>query len=117
MKTFNGWIEERSLEEDIEDIQNPADRFKINSDGGPGNDYDRTLTELIKAVMNKYQQETMQFLTGIAERGDEEIADLLRRLSKEESPGDFKEPEHSTSGNEVVPPESDTGYADGGGGE
>lgn len=114
MKTFAGWVQNRALSEDIDDIQNPADRFKLNSDGDTANDYDRTLTELIKAVMSKYEQETMQFLHGIAERGDEEIADILRRLSKENRPSDFEEPEHSTDGNEVVPPESDTGYADGG---
>ena len=114
MKSFAGWVERRTLLEDIEDVDDPADKYKLNSDGDMADDYDRTLTELIKAVMSKYEQETMQFLTGIAERGDEEIADILRRLSKENRPSDFEEPEHPTSGREVVPPESDTGYSDGG---
>ena len=117
MKTFAGWAEKRSLLEDIEDIDNPADKFKLNIGGDMADDYDHTLTELIKAVMSKYEQETMQFLSGIAERGDEEIADILRRLSRQNHPTDFEEPEHPTSGNEVVPPESDTGHSDGGMGD
>ena len=118
MKTFAAYANERGLREDIEDIQNPSDRFKLNSDEDMGSDYDHTLTELIKAVMNKYEQETMQFLQGIADRGDQEIADLMQKLGKEQKPSDIEGPRHPTDyDNEVVPPMADTGYSDGPGGD
>ena len=112
MKTFEDYQRERTLKEDMDDIQNPADRFKLNSEDEMGSDYDRTLTELIKAVMNKYEQETMQFLVGIANRGDQEISDLVQKISKDQKSLNFKEPEHPTDyDNEVVPPIADTGQS------
>jgi len=116
MRTFAAYAQERGLREDIDDIQNPADGFKLNRDEDMGQDYDHTLTELIKAVMTKYEQETMQFLHGIADRGDQEVADLLRKLDKEHKPSELEEPRHPTDiDNEVIPPIADTGHSETGG--
>ena len=51
----------------------------------------------------------MQFVNGIAQRGDEEVAALLSKLKREKKP-QFSEPRHPTDGDEVVPSGADSGY-------
>src|SRR3990170_5199924 len=114
MKTFVKWVQHKKLIEDIEDIQNPSDRFKLNNSDDLGSDYDHTLQELMKVVMSKYERETMQFLQGLSQRGDEEITNLMGRLGKEAKPVDMKRPQHPTEGDEVVPPNADVGHSDSG---
>jgi hypothetical protein len=116
MRTFLKWVEKRGFAEDIEDSQNPSDRFKLNNSDDLGNDYDHTLQELMKIVMTKYERETMQFLDGISQR-DREVSNLLRKLSKENQPSPMREPEHPTQGDEVVPSNADVGTSDQGGGD
>lgn len=115
MKTFQKWVERKKFRENIEDLQNPSDRFKLNNSDDLGTDYDHTLQELMKVVMAKYERETMEFLSGIAQRGDEEVINLLRRLGKEAKPIDMEEPDHPGQGDEVVPPNADVGHSDSGG--
>jgi len=115
MTTFLKWVEKMRFSEDIEDSQNPSDRFKLNNGDDLGNDYDHTLQELMKIVMSKYERETMQFLDGIAQRGDREISNLLRKLGKETQPSSMREPEHPTQGDEVVPSNADVGSSEQGG--
>ena len=115
MNTFIRWIQQKKFIEDIEDIQNPSDRFKLNNSDDLGSDYDHTLQELMKVVMSKYERETMQFLNGIAARGDQEVANLVKKLDKEVKPIPTAEPRHPTEGDEVVPPNADTGHSDSGG--
>lgn len=117
MTTFIKWVQQKKLIEDMENLQNPSDRFKLNNSDDLGSDYDHTLQELMKVVMSKYERETMQFLSGIAARGDEEVGNLMKKLDKEPTPVHGRRPEHPTAGDEVVPPESDTGHADGGSGD
>jgi hypothetical protein len=96
----------------------PIDDFKFNSgEEDFADDYENIKQELFDAVLSKYPEETMQFLNGIAERGDEEIASLLSKLQQEE-PNELKEPKHPTDVDEIVPSGADTGYnAEFGGGE
>jgi hypothetical protein len=112
MSMFNDWKRKRDLQEGMGEGGDPIDGFKFNTDDRDyAEDHDHIQQELFKTVMSKYPEETMQFLDGIAQRGDEEIAALLRKLQREESP-DFKEPQHPTSGDEVVPSSADTGHSD-----
>jgi hypothetical protein len=59
----------------------------------------------------------MQFFEGIAQRGDQEVAALLRKLQRDIGPTAHKEPDHPSDGDEVVPSGADTGYGGGEGGD
>ncbi len=109
---FHQWLRRRRLREGLADGGgNPAeDGFKFNQDDDDvGDDYEHIQRELFKTIYSKYPDETMQFLNGIAQRGDEEVAALVRRLRKDKRPVQFKEPQHSTDGDEVVPSHADMG--------
>lgn len=110
MGYFTEWLDKKCISEEIEDIGSPADAYRFNSeeDGMVANDHDQIKSELFRLVYDKYTAETMQFLDGIAQRGDEEVNNLLKKL-KANSPSDFKEPRHPSDSDEVVPPEADTG--------
>lgn len=115
MSTWNKWKRNRYLKEDGNEPSNPVDNFKFNrNDNDYADDYQHLQQELFTTVYSKYPEECMQFLNGIAQRGDEEILMLLRKLQKDVPTGSPKgnEPRNPP---EVVPPESDTGH--GGGGE
>lgn len=115
---FQQWLKLRRLKEGLGDGGgNPAeDGFKFNQDDNDvGDDYEHIQQELFKTIYSKYPDETMQFLNGIAQRGDEEVAALVRRLRKDKRPVQFKEPQHSTDGDEVVPSNADTGSGGGNG--
>jgi len=105
MKTFEKWLERKRLSEEFD---TPDDGFKINNGQDSGTDYDHTLQELMKVVMSKYEQETLQFLQRIADRGDEEIINLVAKLKHEERPVSHQKPSHSND--EVVPSFADTGH-------
>ncbi len=111
MSQFKEWIKNRRLKEDLEDGQDPVSNFKFNADDHDyADDQDQTESELFKVVLRKYPEETMDFLHTIAQRGDEEISSLLRKLDKGQGPRLSKEPRHPSDDNEVVPFEADTGY-------
>jgi len=110
MSIFRDWLERRKLKEELNDGGEPVDSFKFNTDDQDyADDHEHLEQELFKAVMSKYPEEAEEFLNGIAQRGDEEIANLLRKLRKDQ-PMQMKEPQHPTDGDEVVPPGADTGY-------
>jgi hypothetical protein len=107
MSVFGRWLERRRLEEGLADAGDPF------SSGGNDPDFaqdqDQLKAELFKTVYTKYPDETMQFLNGIAQRGDEEIASLLSKIRRE-GKSQFKEPSHPTDGHEVVPPGADRAF-------
>ena len=108
MGHFKAWLRERRIKEDING-SSPDNKFQ-SSQGDFGTDYERAQKELFSAVMSKYPTETLQFLDGIAQRGDEEVRSLLAKVRKDKQPNEFKKPTHPTDGDEVVPPAADTGY-------
>jgi len=115
MSNWQRWSKQRDVSEGLGEGGDPVSDFKFDTFGDEtADDYDHVQQELWKAVMSKYPDEAMQFLDGIAQRGDEEIAALLRKL-QQDKPTQMKEPEHPTDGDEVVPPGADTGYSDEGG--
>jgi len=117
MSMWTKWKKRRDLTEGLGEGGSPVDSFKFNTGGdGHAEDYEHIQHELFSIVMSKYPDETMQFLDGIAQRGDEEVLNLLRKLQQEPSMGDE---DGNTPRNppEVVPPASDTGHSDFGGGE
>jgi len=118
MSIFKDYMRRRQVKEGMGEGGDPIDDFKFNSgDEDFADDYDNIKQELFDAVLSKYPEETMQFLNGIAQRGDEEIASLLSKL-QQERPGEVKEPHHPTDYDEIVPSGADSGFGgdgDGGG--
>lgn len=113
MSLFHSWLEKRNLKEEMEDGTNPVDQFKFNNDKDYADDNEQVQRELFSSVLSKYPEETMQFLYGIAQRGDEEIAALVRKLDREGQPSYHQEPKHPTDTDEVVPPNADSGSGGG----
>ncbi len=115
MSMFRDWLRIRQMREGIDDA---VDRFKFDADDEDyADDYEHLQQEVFKAVMSKYPDETLEFLNGIAARGDEEVAELLRKMQRGK-PEKQKEPRHPNQDDEVVPSSADTGYNNSfGGGE
>jgi len=110
MSMFKDWMRRRNLREGLADSGEPMDGFKLNSDDNDfAADHEHIQKELFKTILTKYPDETMQFLNGIAQRGDEEVANLLSKMRREKKT-QFKEPKHPTDGDEVVPSGADSGY-------
>ena len=110
MSMFKDWMKRRMLREGLADSGEPMDGFKLGSDDNDfAGDHEHLQKELFKTVLNKYPDETMQFLNGIAQRGDEEVANLLSKLRREKK-DTYREPQHSGEGDEVVPSSADSGY-------
>ena len=115
---FQEWLQKRNFREEFGMGSEPVDQFKFNADDNDyADDHGHIQKELFQVVMSKYPEESLQFLNGIAARGDEEIAALLRKLQKD-GPSQMKEPSHPTEGDEVVPSGADSGMGgEEGGGE
>jgi len=110
MSMFKEWMKRKKLREGLGDSGEPVDGFKLNGDDNDfAVDHEHLQKELFKTIMSKYPDETMQFVNGIAQRGDEEVAALLSKLKREKKP-QFSEPRHPTDGDEVVPSGADSGY-------
>jgi hypothetical protein len=111
MSAWKQYMNKRQLREGLADGHNPVDKFRFNTrDEDHAEDYEKTQTELFKTVMSKYPNETQEFLNSLAQRGDEEIANLLRKMRKDKGPRLPREPRHPTDGDEVVPSTADTGH-------
>lgn len=110
MSMWNQWKRKRDINEGLGDGANPVDNFKFN-DGGDdyAADYEQIQKELFSIVLSKYPEETMQFLDGIAQRGDEEVLSLLRKL-QQESPSNDSEGNRPRNPPEVVPSAADSGH-------
>ena len=107
MSLFKQYCRRRRL---IENPQ-PSDDFKFKADKTDfADDYEHVQVELFRAVMNKYQDEAMQFLDGIAQRGDEEIASLLDKL-KGGGGKTVSGPENPDQ-DEMVPSSADRAHSD-----
>lgn len=118
MGLWDQWVKNKRFLEQENLASDPDQIFKFNSDDTElGVDHDAIKHELFDLVWNKYTDESMQFFSGIAQRGDQEIALLLRKLEKDATPSQMKEPRHPSDDNEVVPPNADTGHSDDGGGD
>ena len=112
MKTFSDWLKNKRLLEDNSDVNDPINNFNFNrSDLDYADDQGEVETELFKIVFRKYPEETMDFLTTVAQRGDNEVQALLNKLDKR-SPRLGKKPEHPSEKQEVVPPMADQGFSD-----
>lgn len=106
MSMFSNWLKKRMINED----DDPTSSFKFNTDDSDyAQDHDKLMTELIKTVLRKYPDETMDFLNTIAGRGDAEVAGLLRKSQRGQGPRLAREPSHPTQA-EVVPSTADTGH-------
>lgn len=103
MSMFQTWLRRKRMYEGLGDAGN------LNGGEDFAVDHERIQTELFKTLMSKYPDETMQFVNGIAQRGDEEVASLLSKLKRDKKP-QFNEPSHPSDGDEVVPANADTGY-------
>jgi hypothetical protein len=112
MSVWKQFLKNRHVRESLEDGSDPTARFKFNSeDDDYAEDYERVQQELFKIVLSKYPNECLDFLNMIANRGDEEISGLLRKMKKEKSSGRLpKEPQHPTDGDEVVRAAADVGH-------
>lgn len=119
MSMFKEYARKRRLREGLADDADPTSGFKFNNSGDEdvADDHEHTQQELFKVIMTKYPEETNAFLNGIAQRGDEEVAALLRKVGKNKGFSMNREPQHPTDGDEVVPSNADTGHSGGGGEE
>lgn len=116
--SFHDWLQRKLHEAEGQGEITPTDpvsKFKFDDNDDCGTDYEHTQQELFKVVMSKYPEEAIEFLNGIAQRGDEEVASLLSKLQKDK-PIEMEEPDHPSSGHEIVPSLADTGYDPGGSG-
>lgn len=114
MAMFQKWLEKRRLSEEIG--QSPVDNFKFGDEGDFADDYEHVREELFKAVLSKYPDETINFFNTLAQRGDPEVASLLRKLQKDK-PSQMAEPRHPSDNDEVVPSSADRGGGEFSGGE
>lgn len=118
MRLWSEWVKNKQLKEEEGLSPDPDQTFKFNRDNSEmGVDHDAIKRELFESVWNRYTDETMQFLSGIAQRGDQEVAALLRKLEQDVAPSQSKEPKHPTDYDEIVPPEADSGNSGEGGEE
>lgn len=113
MSVWKQFIKNRSIKEGLEDGSDPVAKFKFNGDDNDyAEDYEKVQQELFKTIMSKYPNECIDFLNTIANRGDEEVSSLLRKMKKEKSSNRLpREPQHPTDGHEVMPSSADTGHA------
>lgn len=113
MSEWQKYLEKRAYLEGLGDTGggSPVDRFKFNTDDEDmAEDHEHVQQELFKVVIGKYPEETMDFLNTIANRGDEEVASLLRRVRKDKSSRLPREPKHPSDGDEFVPSSADIAH-------
>jgi hypothetical protein len=112
VNTFSDWLKKRHLIEDNNDLNNPVRSFDFNrSDLDYADDQGKVEEELFKIVFRKYPEETIDFLTSISQRGDNEVRALLNKIDKK-AVRLGKKPEHPSDKEEVVPSSADSGYGD-----
>ncbi len=108
---MKSWSEYKNIKEELDDVDNPSARYKINNADNFGVDYEHTMSELLKILITKYQGDFLQFLRKFVQRGDQEMGDLLKKIDKETSISYTKTAE---TDDEIVPSLADRGYSDGG---
>lgn len=113
---WDEWYNKKQLFEAADDLSDPDQQFKLNSGrGGVANDHDKIKHDLFDVLWDKYNEETRQFIDGIAAR-DAEVKRYLTHIDSARQPSEFEEPKHPTEVDEVMPPTADRGHADGYGG-
>lgn len=111
MSVWEAYKRRRLWDENMGGGDSPVDKFRFNGEDGEfAEDYEKVQQELFKVVLSKYPDETIDFLNTIAQRGDEEVGSLLRKMRKENGSRLPKEPQHPTEGDEVMPPMADVGH-------
>lgn len=112
MSLWQNYAKKRSLKEGLGDEGgSPVDKFKFNkNDDDFAQDYEHIHEELFKLALGKYPQETIDFFNTLANRGDEEISTLLRKISKEKGSRLPKEPRHPSDVDAFVLPAADSAY-------
>lgn len=95
MSLWAKWIRIR------ENMEDPASAFKFDD---MGQDNGHVQQEIMKTVFAKYPEETMSFLSNIANRGDAEIGSLLRKLQRSPLSLKSSEPQHPNSDERIVHP-------------
>ena len=117
MSHWTRWVKRRLVAEGLADGSDPVAKFKFsNGDEDYGEDHEHVQSELFKTVMSKYPEETMDFFNQFANRGDEEVSALLRKIRKDRTPTLSKEPRHPSGVEDVVPATADRGHNDSYGG-
>jgi hypothetical protein len=108
MLRFQQWL----LNKRVKEENNIINKFNINPDNKDfAEDQEQVEKQLLKIVLRKYPEETMDFLSTIAQRGDSEVASLLRKVDRSE-PRSSIEPQHPDENDAVVIPAADAGFSD-----
>lgn len=114
MNIYEKWLVKRRLREENGFEKEAAAQFLSNQeDEVISDDQEKIRQELFTLVCNKYPGETMQFLDGMAQRGDEEINNLMSKIRGGNLSSKVKEPKHPSEKPVVVPPLADSGSGEG----
>jgi hypothetical protein len=110
---MKSWAEYMKFKEELDDLENPSGRFKINNADNFGVDYEHTMGDLLKILITKYHGEFLQFLRKFVEKGDGELGNLLKKIDKEPNSITYQRFGDDDI-EEIVPNGADKGYSDGG---
>lgn len=102
------WIKQKRLKEGSLDYGYPDNGFKTNDENDYAFDHEHVEKELFKVLLTKYPEETIEFVSRIAQRGDQEVSSLLKKIKKQDN-SCFGQPNHSIDKDEVVPSNADVG--------
>jgi len=114
MKKFEDWLRKKSLAEDSDG----SDIFGFDRNIEPSQiedrsvDYDQTINDLIRVLLNKYRDETMKFIENIASRGDNEVKDILNKINQTQNNKKSEQPQAKDNDDEYVLPNSDSAQSD-----
>lgn len=109
MSLYKRWLANKGLLEDMGDGFDPSAPAKFGLGDDLGVDHDQAQTELMKLLMSKYADDTVRFVSGIAQR-DQEVATLLKQISGGSGGVRVPKAKHPHEEDEVVPASADTGY-------
>jgi hypothetical protein len=111
MYNFTDWLNNKRLKENMNDEENFVDKYKFNDqDADYADDHDKVKKDLFDVAIKKYPEETLDFFHTLAQRGDNEIVVMLRKIDKNHFLRLGKKPEHPEEKEEVKPPEADSGF-------
>jgi len=118
MSMFQDWLKKKGYYEGFGDDSNPTNKFNFNIDDDDfAEDHDRLENELFKTILRKYPEETMDFFQTVAQRGDAEILNLIKKLDRGRGPRLSREPRHPSNYDEISPSSADAGFSGGSEGE
>jgi len=113
MSIFKNWMKNKIIKEGLADGIDPSRNYQSNMDDqNSSNDYERNQRDLFKKVYEKYPEETLDFFHTMAQRGDQEIKNLLRKLDNRYSEKIKRGPEHAfNQKDELAPSLADSGFS------